>query len=769
MRILALFAGGYSAAAFAACFLLQEGWLLPLALVSVIFCAGAVLSHRRWPEGSRRAALLLAGLAVGLLWTALYRMLFFRPAQDLDRRTIRMSAVVAEHPTAQTWGHSVLVRVETQSGVPVMAVLHTDEQGAGLRPGDRIETVAYCTVSSRNSFGEPVSYYTAKGIFLQAEAYGRLNIRRPERIPVRYWPAALSQWIKNGIDRSVPEEVSGLIKAVTTGDRQDMSNEASEDLRRTGLSHVVAVSGMHLAMLAEIIGFLLGRGKRSTAFVIIVCSILFCAVAGNTPSVIRAALMVALLQLAPLLGRERDDPTALLFALMVLLLWNPMSAAHVGLQLSFTAVTGILYISGPVRAWMYKRLRLDKSMKSRYLRPVYALLRFCVDMMATTIGASLFTMPLSALYFGAVSLIAPLSNLLVVWMVPALLAGGLLTGLLSPVVPAAGMAVGAATAPLARYFLWVTESLSKPGLASLPLDVVYYRIWLVFVFLLILTGALIPGKKRLRVPLTAACMMLAAAVLFTTREFRRGDMLVTVLDVGQGQSVFIRTGEQLTLVDCGGFGGQNAGDVAADYLQARRVNRLDRLILSHYDEDHINGVTQLLHRLEIGTILLADRREELPLRREILDLAQEKGVKVEVVQGDTCLDAGKGNTITVYKTTSSLYSPNEQSLTVIASVGELDVLLTGDMSSATEKQLLDHAELPDVELMVAGHHGSDSSNCQALLEQVRPEKVVVSAGAHNRYGHPGQQALERFFEVGAQVYRTDLQGTVTIHLDLEQN
>lgn len=764
MRVLAIFAGGYAVAAFSACYFLREEWLLHIAVAAAILCAGAMLCRKRWPDRSKQAVLLLAGLTIGLLWSGLYRMIFLAPARELDGRTIRMSAVVAEYPEIKRNGCSVIVEVETASDIPVTAVLYTDGKGERVQPGDHIETVAYCTVGSRSLSGEDISYYTAQGIFLQAQAYGRLDISRPNRIPVKYWPIVLSQSIKRGIDQSFPEDVSPLIKALTTGDRQDMSDATTNSLRRAGLSHMVAVSGMHLAMLAGVLNFVLGRGKRSTVLAVILSSVLFCGVAGQTPSVVRAAIMVSLLQLAPLLGRERDDSTALLFALMLLLLWNPMSAAHVGLQLSFAAVTGILFLSESIRKWMYRALRLDQKTKRKFFRLPYALLRFGTDVLAVTLGATIFTMPLSAIYFGSVSLIAPLSNLLIAWAVSPLLLGGLLTGLLGLALPAVAMAVSAAITPLARFFLWAAEGFSKPGLASIPLDVVYYRIWLLFVCLLLLLGLLMPGKKRLRVPLTMTMVTLAAAVMFTAMDFRQGSMVVTVLDVGQGQSVLIRTGEQLTIVDCGGFGGRNAGDITADYLQARSVNKVDRIILSHYDEDHINGVPQLMRRIEVGSILLPDAEKENSMCCEILNMARDKNVHLEFILEDICVASDKQSDITVYAPVDDFTASNEKSLTVVATMGESDVLLTGDMGSSTEELLLDYVDLPDAELMVAGHHGSNGANSLTLLEEVMPEIIVVSVGRDNRNGHPGAETMERFAEVGAQVYRTDLQGTITVCL-----
>ncbi len=766
MRILAMFAGGFSAAAFLSCYLVPEWFLLPMVVLSLLLAAFGKKVRSRQNDPGLIVMLICAGLAAGFLWSAVYRMIFLAPARALDGRTVRLSGVAAEYPRQETSGVSVLVRVEMEQGATVTAEVRLDEQAETIRPGDHIETVAFCELATRNRGGEPIFYDTAKGIFLRAQAYGRLEITRPNWTPLRYWPVVISKALNTSIDQSVPEDVSPLMKALVTGDRQDMGTEMTGCLRRAGLSHVVAVSGMHLAVLADLLALLLGRGKRSTALAVIGFSAVFCGVAGNTPSVVRAAIMITMLQLAPLLNRERDDVTALLFALMLLLIWNPMSAAHVGLQLSFAAVAGILLTSRPIQTWLCAGMRLDKLKKYRRLRPVQTCLYHAAEVLATTLGASLFTLLLSTIHFNTISLISPISNLTLVWMVSLILPGSFLAGLAGIFSPAAGTVVAAPFVLLARIFLAGTEWFAKPALASIPLDVVYYQIWLLFVCILLVVNILLPGRKQVRYPACTAAVLLAVAVTLTVQDFRRGELLVTVLDVGQGQSVVLRAGENVALVDCGGFGRANAGDVAADYLLSRGVKSIDLLVLSHYDADHANGVPQLLRRVKVDTVVLPPIAQDDPIYDETMSMLQAVGAKVQQIKkDDVVVSDGKDKTITVYPPMVGRQEGNLRSLTVLAAAGETEVLITGDMNQTVEERLLARRKLPDVELMVAGHHGSDDANGARLLNRVRPERVVISAGKHNRYGHPGREALERFAEIGAEVYCTDWDGTVTVCFD----
>ena len=549
---------------------------------------------------------------------------------------------------------------------------------------------------------------------------------------------------------------------MVTGNRDSLSDSFTSSLQRTGLAHTVAVSGMHLACLAGFLAALLGRGSRRCAAVSLPVIILFTLVAGCTPSVVRAAVMIAMLQLAPLLGRERDNFTSLAFALLLLLIHNPYAAANVGLQLSFGAVAGILLFSGGLQERMLEPFGLKRTGRNPLRWLWNTCVRFVVSVFATTLGALVFTTPLTAFYFGSVSLFAPLSNLLTLWAVLAVFVGGITVGLLGLAAPAAACVAAVPVGLLARYLYGVIQAMGRIPFASVPADNIYYLLWLLFVYGVLVLALLMAGKKRLRVPVAAVAVLLAAAVLFTNLTFRAGAMTVQVLDVGQGQSVLIRSGDHLALVDCGGDHYKNAGDIAADCIQALGRSSIDLLVISHYHTDHANGIPELLERIDVKEIALPDVETDSFLRQRILEQAQEKNIPVRFVREDTELPFGEEAVFTVYPPLGDGEDTNELGLTVLCSAQDYDVLLTGDMGTSVEKKLVAYADLPDVELMVAGHHGSKYSNSQLLLDTVRPDVVVFSVGGDNDYGHPTPEAIERFRSVGAEIYRTDRNGTVRI-------
>lgn len=765
MSMLAILSFSFAGAVFCANYLPLESLLLPLGCGFALAFGFTFLPQvRKRPRGwtARYAAF---GLALGFLWTAGYSWVFWRPAELLNEKTVRLTATVSQWPQETDYGgFSVLARADTEGWVTVPILLYVDDQGADLRPGDRIETVAHCALADQASSGEEITYYTAKGIFLTGQAYGRLEVERPDQIPLRDLPAYWCQALKGSISQAFPSDVSGLVQALVTGNRDNLSDPFTTSLQRAGLSHTVAVSGMHLAFLAGLLSMLFGGWRRLASLVTIPVTILFTLTAGCTPSVVRAAVMILLLHIGPLFYRERDEFTSLGSALFLLLLYNPFSAAHIGLQLSFAAVAGIFLCAQPLQTALMARIPFRPAKRWTFWWAIQLVPKFIVSTFCATLGASVFTVPLSAIYFQSVSLIAPLSNLLTLWAVGVLFGAGVLIGTLGVFVPELAVLLALPFGPLGRYLNAVIDGLSSLTFSAVTTQSVYYRAWLVLVYLILMLIPILPGKKRWIIPTCCGVTTLCLAMLLNAWSFWWGSGAVTVLDVGQGQSVLVRSGRLLCLVDCGGDSYDSAGDIAADFLGDYGVGRLDLLVLTHFHADHANGVTQLLKRVQVDTLAIPPATgEEEPLREEILAAAEAQGVEVLEVGEDTLLTLDQNRTIQLYAPLGA-GETNEAGLTCLASNGDFDTLITGDMGADVEQQLLAHAVLPDLEVLVAGHHGSKASTSEQLLAATAPDYAFLSVGEHNSYGHPAQETLERLAAAGCRIYRTDLQGTITLRV-----
>jgi len=477
---------------------------------------------------------------------------------------------------------------------------------------------------------------------------------------------------------------------------------------------------------------------------------------GCTPSAIRAALMNGLVLLAPFLRRETDAPTSLGTALLLLLLQNPYAAANVSLQLSFASVAGILLVADPLYRWFAERTVRPSG--NKWLNWLLTALWSSISM---SLGAMLFTTPIIALWFGVVAILSPLSNLLCLWAATVLLAGGLLSGGLALISPVIAAPIAFVISLVCRYVLWVTEFVGSLPFAAVPLDSIYYKLWLLAVYAVV--GLLfLHRKERRKQPILLLCtpvLLLCAAFWLTRLTYTAPPLTVTALDVGQGASTALCSEGHAVLVDCGGSGSAAAGDVAADYFQSLGVSTLDLVVFTHLHDDHFNGADELFARMDIEAVALPARTDEYDRHLELQTMAEAEGAELLYITETTEVLLG-GCTLTLFPPLGSGTS-NEEGLFVLCSAGNFDTLITGDADSAIEAMLVKYYDIPDVELLLVGHHGSNSSTSKAFLDAIRPEYAIVSVG-YNSYGHPRAEVLERLNDAGATVYRTDLHGNVTI-------
>ena len=763
MRILLRFSCGFAGGCLLCVYVLTGVWPLAAAAAALIAFG---LCQRRSGRGFRTARLVSLGLAFACLWCWGYRVLRIEPAfASAGSRTSGWAEVCAySHPG--TWSEQTEAWVDADGG-PVKAVLYLNGVDERLRPGDVVIGSLDLRPSNRSYDGSELLYYQSKGILLSGS--GKVErILRADRLPLRYAPLWLGEQVRRLLDRSVPADAASFLKAVLTGDRSSLSFAQERDLTVAGLSHVVAVSGMHVSLLVGLLYLLMGHARRRSAALGIPLILLFMLMTGLSPSVVRAGVMLCLLLLAPLLGRENDPPTALAAAALLILLQNPATVANVGFQLSFLCVAGLLLFTGP----LYNHLRTRKPFAAltthaerdtrlwrRVLhRLVRAVLTGALQVVCATVGAMSLTLPVLCLVYGSLPTYALLSNLLGLWAVSLCFGLGLGTVALAAVWPAAGQLLGSLAAWPVRILFVVCRWISRLPHPSLPASSAYTIAFLVFAYAVLLTVLLL-RKRRYGTGLLLVLAALVLTVGLQHLDAARGTWSAAVLDVGQGQCVCIRCGGRTAVVDCGGSDGDKAGAHAVDYLRQQGVSAVDALILSHYDTDHIGGVPELLREIEVRTVYLPAVCLMPEKRRSIETEAAKSGAAVELVASDRCLRLGSGS-LQLFAPTSA-ENDNAACVSVLFSIRDYDMLVTGDLDQAGEHRLLAAHDFPDIEAFVAGHHGAETSSGMELLKTLCPETVLISVG-RNRYGHPSEGALSRFAAIGAEVLRTDECGDIEL-------
>jgi competence protein ComEC len=739
------FAVGFTAACAVGVYLADGIWLLLLALFAL--AVGVALFFLKTSRSKPVVAVLL-GCTVGFVWLFGHDFIYLSGARALDGQTVELSVQVSDFSYDSDYGIVADGSAEYDGISYRMRVYLPDMQP--LAPGDQISGPFRLRYTADGGEQAP-TYHQGKGIILLAYSTDQLAVTRNQEVPLRYYAAVLRKQITQILDSIFPADTVAFARALLLGDSSQLSYQVDTDFQTSGIRHVIAVSGLHVSILFALVYTLAGKRRGLTALLGIPALILFAAVAGFTPSINRACIMQALMILSMLLNREHDPPTALSFAVLVMLAANPLTITSVSFQLSVGCMVGIFLLSGRISGYLLDEKRLGpakgKGFRSR-------LIRWSVGSVSVTLSAMTTTVPLCAWYFGAVSIIGILTNLLTLWVISFIFYGIMAACVAGAFwLPAGSFIAWCISWPM-RYVLLTARILSSFPIAAVYTCSMYTVAWLIFCYIL-LTVFLFSKEKH---PALFACCLalsLAVSVLASWAEPVLDRYRMTVLDVGQGQCILLQCGQKRYLVDCGGDTDASAADAAAELLLSQCVTELDGVILTHYDADHAAGLSLLLSRVSADTLYLPDVPDKKGIRDQ---LVQQYADTVVWVEPDSVTQLSN-IPITLFAAKPG-ETENESSLCVLFQPENCDILITGDRDIAGENALMAQTDLPEVEILVVGHHGAKNATGMQLLKKTNPVSAVISVGLHSAYDHPSQDVLYRLSLFGCEVYRTDRDGTI---------
>lgn len=734
MRRLMWFAMGFGLA----CAL--GGYFLPLGLWTGIGCLLLAVVLWLTVKRLRRCALVLLGVALGAMWFHGYDTLYMDAARSLDGQTVMLEAVATDYSYDTDYGIGVDAQILIDGRkYDIRLYLNTDSP---LKPGDQITGNYSLRYTNRP---EDTTYHRGNGMLLLGYPRGSIETQPCEKTPLRYFPAVLRQKLLTTIENAFPSDTGFFAKALLLGDRTDVDYETNTAFKVSGISHIIAVSGLHVSILFSLVYLIAGKRRVLTALLGIPTILLFAAVAGFTPSITRACVMQILMMLALLIRKEYDPPTALAFAALVMLVVQPMVITSASFQLSVGCMAGIFLFYAPIKAWLDK-LPFWKSWTGKTLKT--RLKNWLCSGIAVTLSAQFFTTPLVAYYFGVISLVGILTNLLTLWAVSYVFYGIVVVCLLSLIWSWGAGVVAWLISWLIRYVLVCAKVLARFPLAAVYTRSVYIVIWAVICYVLVLLF-LCFRKRQPHVLILCCGTGLCLALFLSWMEPALDDVRMTMLDVGQGQCILLQAEGKNYLIDCGGDSDTEVADIAAETLLSRGIARLDGVIVTHYDRDHAGGVSYLLTRVPADAVYLPEGEDEESL---IIPTGTELYVREDLTL------QWSDNSLTIFAPVMSS-SSNESGLSVLFHSGECDILITGDMGTLGETLLLHDKDIPKLTALVAGHHGSKSSTGENLLAATTPEYVFISVG-NNSYGHPHSDVLNRLARYNCAVYRTDRDGTI---------
>jgi len=615
--------------------------------------------------------------------------------------------------------------------------------------------------------------------------------------PPLAWVYSIRGRLAETLAEVLPEPQASLAQGVILGIRGNIPQEVRDDFSRSGTAHLLAISGLHLGIMA---GILLGVGlwlfgRRYYLYVWLALGAvwLYTVITGMNPPVVRGAIMASLFLFAEALGRQRSGMVALTFAAAVMVGVHPYILGDASFQLSFLAMAGLVFIFPILRDW-------GRSAVARALgeegAPAAAA-NVVVDTFSATLGAVIAIWPVVAYYFGIISLVGPLATFLALPALP----GVIVTGVLAAVVGLASLAVAQVIGWLAWLFLsytiLVVGGLGSSSLSSVGVDSIHPAfIWGYYPVLAaaiwwnsyrkrlrgILSGAAGRMKAGLNISfglsgvgkwLIVPLLVVAVLVSYTAATMPDDDLHISFLDVGEGDAILIQKGNRQILVD----GGPSPREITLG-LGSRMPfwdRTIDLVVLTHPHQDHLAGLVEVLRRYRVGQVLYPILDYDSHSYDEWSRLIGEMGIKSTVARAGQQIDLGDGVVIRVLNPLANLMVGSQSdvdnnSVVLRLSSGDISFLLTGDIMSEAERELIRERAGLRVTVLKVAHHGSDTSTTQEFLTVVSPQVAVICCGADNRHGHPDAEVLGRLQEEIMQenIYRTDEDGTIDFVTDGER-
>ncbi len=661
---------------------------------------------------------------------------------------------------------------------------------AGLRSRDRV--ACFARLKHVHNFNNPGSfdyrrYLAFRKIWVSASVSKGNHVIRLHRAKTFRLGQAIdhARHVVSGlIDTATsqkPEEVGAVLKALLIGDRSQISPKTREVFSQTGTSHLLAISGLHIGIVATLaflsFRFILSRSRKvllaawSTkgAALLSMLPVLFYGfLAGMSPATQRAVIMVTVFLMALLCERERDTINTLAVAALVILIINPTALFEISFQLSFTAVFAILYVMEHL-LWAVK---LTGHPPTVYTRLAFFLL--------VSAAAILGTLPITLYYFNQISLIGILTNCFLVPLIGFLVVPvGLLAVLLLPLgttlalwpMKAAALTLEGSLGLGIFFSKWPFAAVRTVTPTLLEIGLYYALAWAIMNF---------RRTRRARVVLIGLALVVLADVGFWVGErFGRRELTMTQIDVGQGSSVLLELpGGPCVLVDGGGFY-NNRFDIGArvvgPFLWRKKIATVETLVLSHPHPDHLNGLLFIARHFNVREVWMSQEPSDTEPYRDFLHIIAEKGIRVlgprellspRMIHGVRFEAIYPPLDFLERKAKDGWRTPNNNSLVLKISFQDVSFLLPGDIGTEAEEELTSFGcENLRSTILLVPHHGSGSSSTPVFLKCVRPEIGIISSGWRNIFGMPRQNILKRYGDLGCQIFRTDRQGAITITTD----
>ena len=590
-------------------------------------------------------------------------------------------------------------------------------------------------------------------------------IRKIEKVRTNYYYFILNEHSKSG----------KIMASLITGKKEVISPDIRDLFSKAGISHLLAISGLHLSIVSTLFFYLFyrvlsfvptllipGRSKKIAGVLTIIPLTLYAVFSGFSPSTQRAFLMIIVLLFSFVSEKEKDFFSSLSVAGILILTLDSTALFSISFQLSFIA---IIFIVCGISLLKKVLLIFNKNLSSKTFL-----------MMFVTFFASVGTLPLTAHYFNIISTIGLISNLIAIPILGFIvLPLGLISLACFSYLPLLATFIINVCKGLILFLITCSEffiSIPYSWLRTTTLSwIEIMTIYLVFILIFFI----LKGHRKASAFLTAATFLLVIYNFSNNVLEKKSDLnlTITIIDVGQGNSALIQTPEgKNILVDGGGFSDISSFDtgrfIIAPFLWQKRIRSLDCVILTHPESDHLNGLVFILQNFQVHTLIKNADRKNSRNYTTLIKTCKKRNIRIlNPLNEGKYMDFGTTRLL-FYDSSKDIfaYDFNNNSLVFKVIYKDFSMLFPGDILSHREKNLSVKND-PDLHstIMLSPHHGSSTSSTQSFLDRVQPKIVIISCGWHNRYGFPHYKVLKRYKEQGINIFRTDNGGAIFISSD----
>lgn len=611
------------------------------------------------------------------------------------------------------------------------------------------------------------------------------------------------QYLKEIIYSNASTPQREIIEAMTIGNQNAIPVDVNNNFNKTGTSHILSISGLHIGMVAAItffaISLILKRSEylmlrfniikiaSAAAFLMI---IFYSLIAGMGVTVVRSALMALVFMCALFLSRQKDIFNALTLTALIILVITPSSLFDISFQLSFASVLAIIYIVPRFSNFINPLLEGLPLWCQKTSRHIFLSIFVCV---AATLG----TMPLIVFYFNRVSAVTIIANLITVPLLGTIALAFcmffMLCAFFSPFLAGIFIKISSFFVQISVYVIdylaslsWSTFTFTKPNIIEIIILYILIFISLRFIDLQGVSG--IKKGLRERYPLfikfvfiTLIVFLLADAVYLWSKDKISRDLRITAIDVGQGTSILVRfPGGKNMLIDGGGFTNSSFDMgklVVAPFLYSERISKIDIVVLSHPHPDHLQGLLYITDNFDVQEIWSTGLRLDDEIFQEWEKIISRKQIKVNYLSAQSPPREINGVQVNILWPLKPLKVDardqfydmvNDESLVIKIKYGSVSFLMSGDISASVEKMLIRSGQNLHSDVLFVPHHGSGRSSSPEFIKEVSCRSAVISAGKNNPFRHPHPATLQRLTAANVNILRTDKDGAITLATDGEK-